>query len=181
VWSELDSGLKLGVVTRLLGDRAVAPALVETAHPIDWVAGASMIVRHAVFESIGLLDDDYFLYFEEADFCLNAQRAGWSCWYVPASRVVHLVGKSSGVTNTSAHAGTARRPRYWFESRRRYFVKNHGRTYALCADVAWVTGFALWRLRRIVQQKPDTDPPHMLWDFLRCTRGPARSATVRNT
>lgn len=174
VWSELDSGLKLGFVTRLLGDRVVAPRLVETPHPIDWVAGASMIVRREVFEAIGLLDDAYFLYFEEADFCLKARRAGWTCWYVPASRVVHLVGQSSGVTSTGSIA--SRRPRYWFESRRRYFVKNHGRGYALLADAAWLAGFVLWRLRRRVQRKPDGDPPHMLRDFLRCNRLPDRSA-----
>jgi GT2 family glycosyltransferase len=179
VWSELDSGLKLGVVTRLLRNHVVAPPLVETAHPIDWVAGASMIVRRQVFHDIGLLDPGYFLYFEEADFCLNARRAGWPCWYVPSSRVLHLVGKSSGVTSTSEPA--ARRPRYWFESRRRYFVKNHGRAYALFADAAWVTGFALWRIRRLVQRKPDTDPPHMLWDFLRCNRSPRRRAGGEST
>jgi GT2 family glycosyltransferase len=174
VWSELDSGLKLGVVSRLLRKHAVAEPLVDTAHPIDWVAGASMIVRRQVFEDIGLLDPGSFLYFEEADFCLNARRAGWSCWYVPSSRVVHLVGQSSGVTNTGETA--TRRPAYWFESRRRYFVKNHGRAYAFGADAAWAIGFALWRIRRIVQGKPDTDPPHMLWDFLRYNRAPSRTA-----
>lgn len=165
VWSELDSGLRLGLVTRLLRKHVVAPPLVDAAHPTDWVVGASMMVRREVFEDIGLLDPGYFLYFEEADFCLNARRAGWSCWYVPTSRIVHLVGRSSGITNL-LHP-PVRRPRYWFESRRRYFVKNHGRLYALCADGAWALGFALWRVRRVLQRKPDTDPPHMLWDFLR--------------
>jgi N-acetylglucosaminyl-diphospho-decaprenol L-rhamnosyltransferase len=174
LWSELDSGLRLGSVTRLLHKHVVAPPLVDTMHPTDWVAGASMIVRRGVFEDIGLMDEGYFLYFEEADFCLNARRAGWTCWYVPSSRVVHLVGRSSGVT--SACASTRRRPRYWFESRRRYFVKNHGRAYAYCVDAAWVAGFALWRMRRIVQRKPDCDPPHLLWDFLRYSRAPSPSA-----
>jgi GT2 family glycosyltransferase len=165
VWTELDAGLKLGVVTRLLRDRSIAPPLVETAHAIDWVVGASMIVRRQVFTDVGLLDPGYFLYFEEVDFCLSARRAGWTCWYVPTSRVVHLVGRSTGITSTNERA--ARRPRYWFESRRRYFVKNHGRAYAMWADLVWVVAYALWRVRRIVQRKPDTDPPHMLMDFLR--------------
>ena len=174
VWSELDSGLRLGIVTRLLRNHVVAPPLVDEAHRTDWVVGASMIVRRQVFEDIGLLDPGYFLYFEEADFCLNAARAGWSCWYVPTSRVVHLVGRSSGITRKGRPP--VRRPRYWFESRRRYFVKNHGRLYALCADAAWACGFALWRVRRVIQGKPDTDPPHMLWDFLRYNLRPARLA-----
>ncbi len=165
VSSELESGLKLGLVTRLLRNRVVVLPLADTPRPIDWVAGASMIIRRDVFEDIGLLDPGYFLYYEEVDFCLNARRAGWSCWYVPDSRVVHFVGRSTGM---DARQPARRRPRYWFESRSRYFVKNHGRLYAACADAAWIVGFALWRIRRIVQGKPDKDPPHMLWDFV-CT------------
>ncbi|HTF88537.1 MAG TPA: glycosyltransferase family 2 protein [Planctomycetota bacterium] len=167
VWSELDSGLRVGVVTRLLHEHVVTHARAEGPQPADWVAGASMIVRTQVFRDIGLLDEGYFLYYEEVDFCLNARRAGWSCWYVPTSSVVHLVGRSTGVTTMNEPA--RRRPRYWFESRRRYFAKNHGRAYALCADIAWASGFALWRVRRILQGKPDQDPPHMLWDFVRHT------------
>jgi GT2 family glycosyltransferase len=173
IWSELDSGLRVGVVTRLLHNHVVTHPEAETAMPTDWVAGASMIVRAKVFADIGLLDEGYFLYYEEVDFCLNARRAGWTCWYVPTSRVVHLVGRSSGVTDTTQPV--SRRPRYWFESRRRYFLKNHGPLYALCADAAWATGFALWRVRRVLQGKPDKDPPHMLWDFLRHTVRAARN------
>jgi len=173
IWSELDSGLKLGLVTRLLHKHVVAVGLVDDDRPSDWVAGASMMVRRQVFEDIGLFDTGYFLYFEEADFCLNARRAGWLCWHVNASRVLHYAGRSTGVTDTTGPPG--RRPRYWFASRHRYFRKNHGRLYAFCADAAWCSGFVLWRIRRLLQGKPDTDPPNMLWDFLRFTLGPDRS------
>ena len=62
---------------------------------VDWVAGASMIVRREVFDAVGLLDEHYFMYFEEVDFCLRARKAGWTCWYVPEARVVHLVGQGA--------------------------------------------------------------------------------------
>jgi GT2 family glycosyltransferase len=165
VWSELESGVRLGLVSRLLRRWVVAPPVRDDAHPTDWMAGASMLVRRAVFDAIGLMDEGYFLYFEETDFCLRARRAGWPGWYVPASHVVHLVGQSSGVTDTKRPA--KRVPRYWFESRRRYFRKNHGRLYTLLADVAWTLGFSLWRVRRWLQRKPDHDPPRLLWDFIR--------------
>lgn len=165
VAGELEGGLRLGAVTRWLGRSVVAPPVRDDAHPTDWVAGASAIVRRAVFERVGLLDERYFLYFEEVDFCRRARRAGWPCWYVPASRVVHLVGQSSGVTD----AGRAARrvPAYWFRSRRRYFVAHHGRTYAFLADCAWAVGHALWRVRRRLQRKPDPDPPQLFGDFVR--------------
>lgn len=164
VLSELDFGLHLGVVSKLLSQWVVAPPISEEACQTDWVAGASMIVRREVFELVGLLDEKYFMYYEEMDFCLRANKSGWPCWYVPQSQVVHLVGQSSGVTNTKRPP--KRLPGYWFDSRRRYFLKNHGWLYAAIADAAWIFGFTLWRWRRVIQQKPDKDPPKLLNDFL---------------
>ncbi|MDB5302582.1 MAG: glycosyl transferase family 2 [Phycisphaerales bacterium] len=164
IGSELESGLRLGLVSRMLSGKVVAPPVPTEAGPTDWVAGASMIIRREVFRDIGLMDEGYFMYFEEVDFCLRASRAGWPCWYVPASRVVHLVGQSSGVTDVKKTR--KRRPAYWFESRRRFFVNNFGRLRAFCANVAWATGFATFRARQFVQRKADTDPACLLRDFI---------------
>jgi GT2 family glycosyltransferase len=160
-WSELDSGFQLGLLSRRLARWTVSPPLTTVDHPIDWVAGAAMLIRREVLEQVGLFDEGFFL--------------GWKCWYVPASRVVHLVGRASGVTNTKEPA--RRRPRYWFESRRRYFVKHHGRLGTLAIDLAWLAGFASWRMRRRLMRKPDEDPPHLIADFVRFgmwTRSAAR-------
>ncbi len=163
--SELESTLRLGIVSKLLSRYIVAPGISETACQTDWVAGASMIIRRAVFEKIGLLDEDYFMYYEELDFCLQAHRVGWECWYVPASRVVHFVGQSSGVTITKQQP--KRRPLYWFDSRRYFFLKNYGKFYLWVANLLWVFGFFFWRIRRLIQNKPDLDPPHLLLDFIK--------------
>jgi GT2 family glycosyltransferase len=165
ILSEFEHGVRLGPVSKALSKWRVAPPVPSEPGPADWVCGASLIVRREVFEKVGLLDERYFMYYEEVDFCLKAKRAGFACWYVPSSRVVHLVGSASGVSDARKHR--KRRPAYWFESRRLYFVQNHGRVYALLADAAYATAFALWRVRRLVQRKPDTDPPRFLWDFVR--------------
>jgi N-acetylglucosaminyl-diphospho-decaprenol L-rhamnosyltransferase len=163
--SEFERGMRLGLVTKLLSSKIVAPPVSTSETETDWVAGASMIIRREVFEKIGLLDERYFMYFEEVDFCLKAKRAGFKIGYVPSSRVVHLVGAASELSDARKHR--KRRPTYWFDSRRRYFVQNHGVFYACLADVAFAIGFALWRLRRFVQKKEDKDPPMMLGDFVR--------------
>jgi GT2 family glycosyltransferase len=123
------------------------------------------MVRREVFETVGLMDEGYFLYFEETDFCRRARRAGWPVWHVPASRVVHLEGQSTGVTG--ANLAKKPRPAYWFDSRARYFRKHLGPGYALLADVIFAVGFGLWRIQRRVRGKSDPDPPGLLRDFVR--------------
>ena len=161
---EFERGIRMGSVTKLLAGKMIAPPQADVTGPCDWVAGASMIIRREVFKDSGLMDPLYFMYFEEVDFCLTAARKGWPCWYVPASRVVHLVGAVSQLSDNRKHR--SRRPAYWFESRRRYFVKNHGRLYAALADLAYLAAHTAWRLRRWVQRKEDTDPPKLLTDSI---------------
>jgi GT2 family glycosyltransferase len=161
--SEIDGSLRLGVVTRLLSRHRIAPPPPEGASRTGWVAGASMLIRREVFEAIGLMDEAYFMYYEEVDFCRRAADAGWECWYEPRSRVIHLVGQASGVTDRLQ--ANKRRPAYWFESRRRYFLSHLGRGRTLLADTLFMGGFGLWRVRRRVQGKPDPDPTRFLSDF----------------
>jgi len=165
VASELARGMRLGLLSRLLARWTVTPPVRDEPHPTDWVSGASMLVRREVFEQGGLLDESYFLYYEDVDFCLTAHRTGWSCWYVPSSRVVHLSGQSTGFP--SDRPNEKRQPYYWFESRRRYYLKNFSPLKALGADLALLIGFALWRVRRFLQRKPDVDPPQFLSDLFR--------------
>jgi GT2 family glycosyltransferase/serine acetyltransferase len=160
---ELNEALRFGPASKMLSRWVVAPPVRDKPHRTDWVAGASMLIRRTVFDRVGLLDAAYFMYYEEVDFCLRAHRAGFECWYVPASRVVHLVGQSSGIV----HGKPRRRPAYWFESRRRYFVRCFGLTHAALADIAFLLTFPVWRLRRALQRKPDTDPPKFWIDTLR--------------
>jgi len=161
--SEFEGALGLGAVSKLLSWWRVPMPIPESSCQVDWVAGASMMIRREVFEAIGLLDEGFFTYFDDVDFCLNAKRSGWPTWYVPESRVIHLEGASTGI----ARKVVKRRPPYWFEARRRFFLKNYGPISAALGDAAFIMGFGLWRMRRAIQRKADCDPPHMLTDFIR--------------
>jgi N-acetylglucosaminyl-diphospho-decaprenol L-rhamnosyltransferase len=161
--TELDRGLKLGIVSHLISPWAGCIPTPHRACPVDWVSGASMIIRSEVLNSVGLLDEGLYTYFDDVDFCLNAKRAGWQTWFVPESRVVHLEGASTGIVAKSRK----RRPAYWFEARRRFFLKNYGSPYTALADAAFLFGFTLWRVRGRLQGKPDNDPPYMLRDSFR--------------
>jgi GT2 family glycosyltransferase len=124
-----------------------------------------MLVRREVPQAIGLMDEEYFLYFEETDYCLQARKAGWECWYLPDGRVIHISGQSSGVTGKDSNL--RRVPSYWFDSRRRYFVKNHGYLYAIATDISCIAAHLLGTVRRWLQRKRDNAPPHYLADFIR--------------
>jgi N-acetylglucosaminyl-diphospho-decaprenol L-rhamnosyltransferase len=163
ILTELDRGLRLGIVSRLLSRWGIVPPTPASASPAEWVSGASMILRRSMLEQIGLLDEGLYTYFDDVDICLRALRAGWETWYVPESKIVHLEGASTGVVRRVIK----RRPAYWFQARRRFFLKSYGKLYTALADAAFLLGFALWRLRRRLQSKPDSDPPQMLADAFR--------------
>jgi hypothetical protein len=160
--SELEARLGIGVASRLLARWRTAQPLVPASHEVGWVAGASMLIRREVFEEVGLLDEGYFLYFEETDFCLRARRAGWRCWYVYESRVAHLASHSTGID----HLGRTRRmPGYWFESRRRYFVRNHGLVRAALIDAVALAAVLVGTLRERIQGLRGRRPPRQLGDL----------------
>lgn len=161
--NEFDRGLRLGVVSKLLSRWGVSSPPSEIPCEAQWVAGASMIIRREVFDAIGLLDEGYYTYFDDIDFCMQARKSGWPTWYVPQSRVIHLVGCTTKISDPGKE-GIKRRPRYWYQARTRFFVKNYGPLYAGMADLAFLLGFGVWRMRRLLQRKPDTDPRRMMLD-----------------
>lgn len=59
--------------------------------PVDYVTGCAMLIRREVFERVGLFDERYFMYFEDADFCRRARDAGFAVWCVPRARMWHKV------------------------------------------------------------------------------------------
>lgn len=160
--SEFEGGLKLGPVSRLLSRWIVAPPPPLQSCEAQWVSGASMIIRKEVFQDIGLLDEGYYTYFEDIDLCFRARKAGWPIWYVPASRVMHLGGQSTGISSASSK----RQPAYSFLARRRYFLKNYGAVYAALADLGLILGLSLWRIR-VLLGKPDYMAPYFFRDSLR--------------
>jgi len=144
-WGELRDAAQLGLLSRW-PTRTMLPASPTGAHACDWVSGACMAVRRQVLDDVGPLDEGFFLYFEEVDFCVRARRGGWSCWFVPEARVVHFEGAATGI-----RIARRRLPAYWYASRRRFFVKCYGISGLLAADVLWTFGRLTLVLRRALR------------------------------
>lgn len=164
IWNEVDRAAKLGVLSQAIADKTVVIPLPDVVTEVDWVAGASMLIRREVLEQIGLFDETYFLYYEETDLCLRAKRAGWNVVYVPTATVKHIGGASTGVTSHKVVPKPM--PKYVFESRRHYFLKNFGRPTLWAANAAYAVAGATFRVRRLVQRKPDPDRPREYIDWV---------------
>jgi N-acetylglucosaminyl-diphospho-decaprenol L-rhamnosyltransferase len=160
---ELEAGLRLGIVSRLLKPWAVARIMGSEAQEVDWGAGASMMIRRMLLDRIGGLDESYFLFYEETEFCLRAKRAGYSMWYVPQSRVMHIAGQSTKVDQRNA--APKRLPAYWFESRRRYFMTTRGIVGALLIDLTAMFASTLGSFRLVLQGRRDRIVPHYIADL----------------
>jgi GT2 family glycosyltransferase/lipopolysaccharide/colanic/teichoic acid biosynthesis glycosyltransferase len=67
----------------------------ETPRAVDWLIGACMLVRREALAKVGAMDERFFLYFEDIDWCYRMKNHGWSVYYVPASVMVHTYERSS--------------------------------------------------------------------------------------
>ena len=158
--AEFEAQIRFGPVSRMLRKSIVAQPIPQASGRVDWLAGASLMMRQSVLDEIGLFDETFFLYFEETDLCRRAALAGWPTDYVLESRVVHIGSASTGMK------AWQRIPQFWLDSRLHYFVKNHGRAYACAATLSHVLGGLLWRARLLIQRKDRGDPPHYLRDLV---------------
>ena len=108
---------------------------------VDWSDGACMLLRREALDAVGLLDEQYFLYTEELDWCFNARRAGWSIVVDSRAVVRHHRGQSS-ISTGSASLSTA----LLVEPRLRYYRKNHAIVTAAAAALILAAGYLKqWR------------------------------------
>ncbi|GLS85406.1 hypothetical protein GCM10010873_03790 [Cypionkella aquatica] len=159
--SEFEGQLRFGPVSRALNRFVVAQPIPQVTGRVDWLAGASLMMRMSVLQQIGLFDEQFFLYFEETDLCRRAALAGFPTDYVVESRVMHIGSVSTGMREWQ------RIPSFWLDSRLHYFTKNHGVAYSAAATFSVLVAGLLWRARLLIQRKDRGDPPFYLTDLAR--------------
>lgn len=115
----------------------------EETHEVDAVSGAFLMIRRKAIEDIGLLDERFFMYGEELDWCLRAKRAGWSVMYHPEAEIIHYKGESTK-TNSRKAALEFYRAMYLFH--KKHFAKD----YSAAMNVVFYAGifvvaFSSWK------------------------------------
>lgn len=95
-------GLFLGSTIRSY----LEPYVSQSATEVENISGACLMLRREAIDQVGLLDESFFMYFEDMDYCLRLRNAGWKLHYLPQGEIVHLVGRSSGgrMLHYSVHA-----------------------------------------------------------------------------
>jgi len=151
-FSELVAGSGTGAVRSLLERWDVPIPVREEAFSPEWTSFAAVMIRAEVLRVAGPLDDGFFMYFEDVDYCRRARRAGWRVWHEPEARVVHLRGGTSSVK--AATAARRRRPDYYYASRRRYFRNAYGAAGPVLANLCWTLGRVVSWLRETLGSKP---------------------------
>lgn len=106
----------------------------STAYAVDWVGGAALLIRRTTVEQIGDLDEGYFMYSEETDWCFRARQAGWDVCYLPDALIVHLGGQSS-------RKASIRMKVQLYRSKLRFYTKHYGRFHGYVLSIVLRTAF----------------------------------------
>ncbi len=91
----------------------------DAIQPVDWLVGACLLVRRPVYEQVGGLDEGFFMYSEEMDWCRRFKAAGWQVVYLPTATIIHHEGRSSEQVIPARHI-------HFQTSKVRYFHKHYG-------------------------------------------------------
>lgn len=125
--------------SRLLGSYNMTYINDGASHEVDAVSGACMVVRRGVIAEVGgLLDEGYFMHFEDIDLCFRAKAHKYKVWYVHDAKVVHLKGQSSKLRSRGVRKD-------FYDSALRYFAKNY-RSENRCAYYLLVAGIKCLRM-----------------------------------
>jgi GT2 family glycosyltransferase len=95
----------------------------DSINPVDGVAGSCMLIRREVVDQIGYLDECYFAFQEDADYCFQARQAGWQVFYVPTAQITHIGGQ--GGTRVQPYRSIYE----WHRSYWLYYHKNFAKDY----------------------------------------------------
>lgn len=149
---------KLFPKSRLFGRYHLGWLSLNTIHEIDTASGCFYMIRKSVIDEIGLLDEDYFLYYEEVDWSYRIKQNGWKIYFFPAVKILHYKGVASGIKKSSQKISTASREikrsaiNAFCNSMKYFYDKHYKSKHSIITDLIFYTGveikrrISLWRL-----------------------------------
>jgi len=113
----------------------------KVAQNVDWLAGAFMVVRREVAETVGMMDETIFLYSEEVDWCYRICKAGWNISYTPETSIIHLGRGSTTMSDATRSIAILESYLYFFK---KHFGAGQAVVYALTIMLGTPMKMALW-------------------------------------
>lgn len=123
---------KVPLLSRLVGGYHLTWKSLDQPHEIDSATGAAMIVRHSAIEKVGMLDDSFFMYGEDIDWCYRFKQAGWKIVFHPGFTVLHLKNQSGIKRELHSPEDLARRHQttsHFFDTMTQFYKKHYMRNY----------------------------------------------------
>lgn len=149
-WNEFLTTAKTGSLTKLFGWFGVREVVLPPGgepRDVDWLSFVCVLIRGSAYQEIGPMDDGYFMYREDNDYCRRARLKGWQVHYFPKARAMHLNKGWSGKE-------LARQPDFYYASRTRYFRKYYGVFGFILSNVLWTLGRLIHLFRELLQHQP---------------------------
>lgn len=122
----------------------------DTVREVDVIKGCCMLVRHEVLEQVGLMDERFFIYYEETDWCYRTKQHGWKIYFTPDAEIIHYGEQTT--RRQSARMTLIQR-----QSLLKYFRKHHGRAAAMIIRLLSIveTGLRViyWSLNSLIRRR----------------------------
>ena len=150
-FSEFLRTANTGFISRLFHRYTIHYSLEQRPFEPDWLGFACVLIPRHIIKSVGLLDENFFMYFEDIDYCQRVHKAGWKLLYWPRAQIIHLLGSSGNFTANGTLQKRA--PRFYYESRTRYFAKHYGLFGPWLANFSWLMGRVISLLRELIGDK----------------------------
>lgn len=136
--TELLHAAKTGFISQCFPAHDIAIPLSDEPTQPCWTSFACVMIRGEAIARTGFMDEGYFMYFEDMDYCKALQAEGYTIQNIPAARVIHLRGGSGDVKKLTAERKP--RPAYFYAARARYFAKHYGLAGLWLTNVCFVLG-----------------------------------------
>ena len=173
---ECISAINFGPLERFAPNTRVSLPADWPEGPVDWVAGAAMLIRFDALQSVNFFDPDFFLYFEEVDLMRRLLHAGYQTLYVPRARVIHIAGAATQVRSGEDYPKP--RPAYLYDSWRMYFQKSHGRVYTIATALMKLPAATLGNVISRLRGRRSRLPGRFFRDHCRYVLGPLLTGRV---
>lgn len=128
----------------------------DTPHEVEACSGAAMIVRKEAIDEVGMLDESFFMYAEDIDWCYRFAQAGWKTWYDPRVKVLHHKHKS-GLKSTGNWEVKERTTRAFYDTMKQFFRKHYKDQYSSLVMLVIFWAIDTMKERKIGQERKRYD------------------------